>query len=87
MKPSLHGFKFRFDKKFSNGYRSATKGLGSLLKAGKGHNQGLKVVFLFLKVTSTSRHTHKGYHGRFFFFFSRSRSPQGSLDGEVGKRP
>ena len=56
MKPSLHGFEFRFHKKVSNGYRSATKGLGSLLKADKGHSQVWKFVLVCCRVTSTSRH-------------------------------
>ena len=56
LKPSLHGFEFRFHKKVSNGYRSATKGLGSLLKADKGHSQVWKFVLVCCRVTSTSRH-------------------------------
>ena len=32
LKPSLHGFEFRFDRKFSNTHRSVSKGLWSLLK-------------------------------------------------------
>ena len=56
LKPSLHEFEFRFHRNLAKGYGSVSKGLGSLLKVRRGYNQGCRFVFVFVGVTSTSRH-------------------------------
>ena len=45
-----------------------SKGLGSLLKVHKGHNQGWKFVLVFEKVTSTSTTRIKATTAEFSFF-------------------
>ena len=68
VKPSLHLLEFRFHRKFSKAHRSVSKGLGSLLKAVKGHSQVWKFVLVFEKVTSTSTTRIKATTAEFSFF-------------------
>ena len=78
LKPSLHGFEFRFDRKFSNTHRSVSKGLWSLLKVVLRSQSRLQNVVLVFEshVNFTTRTRATTAESS---FFSRSRSPPRTL--------